>query len=127
MDARSFAMRPGNRDFADDEPKLLSQVEQFRIESPALDLLQGKNSLRAAPGEGLEPALRILELQAQNDAQRQVEDASEEPAMHRLPPNLQSTIHPARANGDVCAVLNRGKQLIRLLNRRREISIAEQQ
>src|SRR5579863_5854647 len=125
MNTRSFAMRPCDGDLGDGKTELFSQIEYFRIESPTLDLLQRKDCLRAAPGEGLEAALGVLELQTQDDAQRQVENSSKEPAMQRLPPNLQSRIHPARSDGDIGALPNCNKQLVRLLDRRGKVGIAK--
>src|SRR5579863_2704575 len=127
MDARSLAMRPRDGNLADGKPELSGQVKQFRIKSPTLDLLQRKNSLCAAPSESLKAALRVFVLQAQNYAQRQIEDSPEDSAMQRLPPNLQSTIHPSRADGNVRTLRHRRKQLVRLLNRRRQVRIAEHQ
>src|SRR5689334_10897248 len=97
-------MRPGDWNFTNREPAPSCQVQQFRIESPTLNLLQGKDRLRTAPGKSLETTLRILESQTQNVAQRQVEDAPENPPIKRLPSNLQSSVQPARSNRDVCPV-----------------------
>src|SRR5579862_623236 len=63
MNPRPFAMRPGDRNLPHHEPEFPGEIEQFRIESPSLNLLQRKYRLRAAPSKRFKPALRILELQ----------------------------------------------------------------
>src|SRR5271170_3449369 len=64
VDACSFAMCPCDRNFTNRKAELSGQIEQFRIESPALDFLLREDCLCAAPGESLKPALRVFELQS---------------------------------------------------------------
>jgi len=57
--------------------------------------------------EGFESALRVFELQAECEAQDQVEDASEDLAVQGLALRLGLGAQPARSDGDVGAVVQR--------------------
>ena len=68
VDASSATVSPGDWDFLHIEFQLSGEKENLGIESPAFDLLQWKNGLCATSCEGLEAALSVLKLQAENDA-----------------------------------------------------------
>src|SRR6266498_759405 len=98
MHASAFAMGPGHRDFRHSEAVLSRHVEQLCIESPAFDLLQGKDRDGRALGEGLESALRVFEIQAKEHTQEKIEAATTEPAVQRLFTDLQVSVDPAGAD-----------------------------
>ena len=86
-------------------PNLRARKQDFGIESPALDFLQRENRLDRGLLEGLESALRVLELKAESDAQQQIEDPAKDLAMQGLALSLGFGAQPARADGDVGAFL----------------------
>ena len=104
-------MAPLDGNFLDRESKLSRQEKNFRIETPTLDSLQGKDRQHSAPAEGLETALCIFELQSQSNAQKQVEDAPKNLAVQRLALRLQLGFQPARADRNIRSMRNRLQKL----------------
>ena len=70
IDAGTSAMSPVHRDFFHLEVELASEEKNFRVESPAFNLLPGKNGLSGSPLECLETALCVGELQPECDSQQ---------------------------------------------------------
>jgi hypothetical protein len=104
INAGSTAMSPGDGNFLHFEFELFGQKKYLGIETPTLDLLRWKDRLNGRLLKGFEPTLRVLELQAEGDAQHQVEDAAKELAVQRLALGLGLGTQPARADGDVGAL-----------------------
>src|SRR5580704_12487377 len=125
MNSCAATVGPGYRHFLHTEAEFRGQEKDFGIESPALDFLQRENLLHRPLLKSLEAALRILEVQTERDPQQQVENASEDLAMERLPLRLQFGLQPARSDGDVGAVTQRLKKFGKLLDRRRQVGVAE--
>ena len=93
--------------------------------SPALNGLKLENRLRRGPRKGLESALRIGKGQPHHHAADSVETAPEELPVKWLAVDLASALKPARANGDVGAIGDGGKQAVGLFHRCREIGIGK--
>src|ERR1700722_859496 len=125
MDPRTAAVSPGYRHFLHAESELAGEKKDFGIESPALDFLQRKNFLHCPSLKSLEAALRILEVQAESNSQQQIENASENLPVNRLPRRLQFGLQPARSYGDVGAATQRIEKFGKFLDRRGQIGIAE--
>ena len=98
MDTRAAAVSPGDGDFLHFEFKFSRQEESLRIESPALDFLQGEDRLHRRLLKGFETALRIFEFQAERDAQHQVENSAEDLTVEGLALGLGFGAQPARAD-----------------------------
>lgn len=126
MQSRTLAVRPEHGDFFHGKTHTPRQKEDFGIESPALDLLQWENALRGLAAKGLESALGVGIIQAQKQAQDQVEDSSEGLAVERLPLGLKIGAEPARSDRDVGSGGDRVEQFGRLTDWRGEIGIGEQ-
>src|SRR5215469_8632349 len=75
-DLGAMIVRPLDRNLNRAQLEFVGEEEQFRIETPALNVLPGKNRLRGAAGERLEAALRVAIFQAQHNAESQVKQAS---------------------------------------------------
>ncbi len=88
-------MCPNHRDFLNFKTELTRQKENLRIEAPALDLLRREDCECSPLPKRLEAALRIFELQAQSDAQQQIENSAKKLAMQRLALGLQFGLQPA--------------------------------
>ena len=99
--------------------------EDLRVEAPALDGLELEDGLRGGAGEGLEAALRIGKVQPHDDAGDGVEAAAEELAVERLAMGLAAAFKPARADGDVRARGDGGKEPLGLLDGRRQVGVGE--
>ena len=63
IDSGSTHVAPAHRYFRDAQAELARQEQNFRIETPALNLLQRQNRLSRAPRKCFESALRIFKLQ----------------------------------------------------------------
>ena len=111
MDAGAAAVSPGDGDFLHFEFEFSRQEENLGIESPALDFLQREDRLHRRLLEGFEAALRVLELQAERDAQHQVENSAEDLAVQGLALRLGFGAQPARADGDIGALFQRLEKL----------------
>src|SRR5579862_623237 len=120
-------MGPFHGDFYDFELQLAGEIEEFRIKTPAFNFLQGKDLAGGIAGKCLEAALGILETKAQGDAQHQIKYASENLPVEGLALRLQIAAQPARADGNVRAAGDGAEELVRFLDGRRKIGIAEQQ
>src|SRR5262252_5958499 len=90
-----FTVRPLHRHFDGLEAHAAAKEEDFRIESPTFDFLEGEDSLRGFAFESLESALRVFEVQAEDEAQQEIEDAAEELAVQGLALGLQLGAKPA--------------------------------
>src|SRR5690349_7450951 len=117
-------MRPLDRHLFHLEPEFAREEKNRGIETPALNVLQGKDQLRGSPTERLEPALRVTKLQTQHDAQGAIEYPSKKLAMQGLPLCLEFRPQPARSHGDIVAFRKSHKKFVSLLDRRRQIGIA---
>ena len=98
-------MGPFHRDLDGAQLELVGQKQQLRIEAPALDVLPRKNRVCRRPGKCLEAALRVAIAQSQDDPQTEVEQPSVQLAIPGLAFGLQFCLQPARADGDVGALL----------------------
>jgi len=63
MNLCAFAMRPHDRNFRNFEVEALGEIQDFGIESPALNVLQREDRLGRRAGKRLESALRVFETQ----------------------------------------------------------------
>ena len=88
-------MGPNHRHFLNFKTDLTREKENLRIEAPALDLLQREDCECSPLPKRLEAALRIFEVQAQSDAQQQIENSPKKLAMQRLALGLQFGLQPA--------------------------------
>ena len=84
MQPRALVMRPQNRDLFDAQSRAPGQKQNFGIECPALNFLQGKNARCGIAAKGLESTLRVREMQAEHDAQHKIENSPENLTMERL-------------------------------------------
>src|ERR1700676_5232262 len=125
MNAGSATVSPGDGDFLHFEFKFSAQEESLGIESPALDLLQRKDRLHCRLSKSFEAALRVLELQAERDAQQQVENPAEDLAVQRLALRLGFGAQPARPDGDIGAFLERLEKLGSFFDGRGQVGVAE--
>src|ERR1700739_1936670 len=73
MNAGPVVVRPQYRHLGDRKAHFLSQKQNFRIESPALDSLQREDGFCAVLTQRFEPALGIVELEPEEEAQKAVE------------------------------------------------------
>src|ERR1700741_4839419 len=119
-------MRPLDRHLSHLEPEFSREEENLGIETPTLNVLQGKDQLRGSPRERLEPALRVSKVQTEHDAQGEIEYPSKKLAMQWLALGLEFRPQPARSHGDIVAFRERHKKFVGLFDRRRQIGIAEQ-
>ena len=119
MKPGALAMRPLHRNLSYFESKLSSQKKNFWIEAPALNLLQRKDGLRRRTGESFEAALGIVKAQIQDQAQGEIENASEKLPMQGLALGLQLGAQPARSNNHIGAFGKGSEQLISLADGRR--------
>src|SRR5229473_1485527 len=94
-------MPPAHRNLHGAQAVMTRQVEQFRVESEALNPLLVEEDAAALPAKSFETALRIHERQPQDDSNDLVENDSGKLAKRRLMYADQAAIHGARPNGDV--------------------------
>src|SRR5579863_846321 len=126
MDTGPAAVAPQHGDFLHLKSKFAGEEKNLGIESPALDFLQREDGLDGGLAEGFESALRIGELEAERDAQQEIEDAAEDLAMQGLALRLGFGAQPARTDGDVSAGFDGCEEFYGFLNRRGEIGVAEE-
>src|SRR5208282_5634827 len=94
------------------------QVQQFRVETKALDRLLLEDHPAALSTEGLEPALRVHKWQPENDAHDSVENNAREFPERRFVHFDQVAVHGARANRHI-VILQSRKKFTRLFDRGR--------
>src|SRR5262245_20443986 len=127
MDGGTFVVCPDHWHFCNFQSPLARDKQNFRIEAPARNLLQGEDGCRRPPCKCLEAALRVAKGQSQKNPQVEIKSARIDSALERLPVYLQGRIQPPRADGDVRSCTEGGKQFGRFRERRREVSVGEQQ
>ena len=84
-----------------------------------------KDGLGGIAGKGLESALGIGKLEAHDGADDGVEAAAKELAIERLAVGLAAVFEPSRADGDVGAGGDGGKEALGFLDGRRKIGVGE--
>src|SRR6266516_3325112 len=94
-------MPPAHGNLHGAQAVMTRQVEQFRVESEALNPLLLEEDGAALPAKSFETALRIHEREPQDDSNDLVENDSGKLAKRRLMHADQTAIHGAGANGDV--------------------------
>src|ERR1035438_9779961 len=122
---RALVVRPAHGNFLDPESTLKGDKENLRVEAPALDGLELKDSLRRGAGKRLEAALRIGEWKPHHHAANRVEAAAKKLSIQRLTMGLTAVGEPPRANGNVGATGDSGEQALCLDDRRGQIGIGE--
>src|SRR5579859_3108778 len=127
MHLGTIVMAPPHRYFGNFQTLFTRQENKLHVKGPAMDLLQGKNGLRSLAGEGLETALGIVEIQSHHGFEKKIEGPRINPPQQRLPLKLKRRIEPARADSDIGPAFERGKELVGLYNRRREVGVGKQQ
>src|ERR1700724_758647 len=80
MNSGSLVMSPDDRHFSHFETHSAGEEQDLCIKAPSFNPLQREKRLRSAPPERLEAALRVLEVQGQQESQQQVK-----PSTHHLP------------------------------------------
>jgi len=120
-------MRPTDWYFSHAKSGIPRNVEQLRIESPSLDILQGKNCGGSLPGKRLEAALRVFEVKSQNAPQQQVEYSPEKLTSQWLTLGLEFGLQPARADRYIRPGYDSLKQPTCLANGRGQVGITEKQ
>ena len=98
-------MTPYDGNFSHFESQLAREEQDFGVESPALNFLQWKDREGCRSFEGFESTLRIFELEAQGEAQQQIEDSAKHLSVYWLALGLNLSPEPARADRDVGAVI----------------------
>ena len=126
IDASSTAVSPGDGDFLHVEFQLMGEEEDLGIKTPALDFLQREDRLNCRLLERLESALGVFEVQAQGEAQDEVEDPAEELAVQRLALRLGFDAEPARSNGDISAFFHRLEELGSFFDGRGEVGVTKE-
>lgn len=126
MDAGVAAVSPGDGDFFDFEAELAGEEKNFRIESPALDLLTREDRIDGGALEGFESALCVGVVEAERETEKEIEDASDDLAVKWLALGLRFGAQPARADSDVGTDIERMKKLGRFFDRRRQIGVAKE-
>jgi len=109
-DAGALVVRPAYGDFVNAVAALASDEENLGIEAPALDGLELEDGLGGGAGKGLEAALGVGVGQAHDGARNGIETSAEELAVERLADGLAGALKPARADGDVGAGGDGGKE-----------------
>src|SRR5579872_3398728 len=99
-DLGAAIMRPLNGNLGRLETEPAGKKENFRIETPAFDFLQRKNSLGRGMRERLKTALGIGKAQPERKPQDCVIAASEEAPVKRLFGGLQFAAKPPRPDSD---------------------------
>src|SRR5438876_5941448 len=94
-------MPPAHGNLHGAQAVMTRQVEQFRVESEALNPLLLEEDGAAVPAKGFESTLRIDERQPEYDSNDLVENDSREFAQAGFVHADQAAIHGARANGQV--------------------------
>src|SRR5947209_20202331 len=98
MDLRAVVMRPNHGHLRDPVATLARNEKNLRVETPALDLLARKHSMRSLFGERLQPALRVAIRQPQQHPVHNVVQASCNLAKDRLPLRHRLRTRPARTD-----------------------------
>jgi hypothetical protein len=126
MESRALTVRPNHRDLDRLQTHPAGQEKNLWIKPPALDPLQGKNSLRRLTSKGFEAALRIPEMQTQNEPQQHVKNASERLPVEGLALGLEFGAQPAGSYGDVGPLMDSIEQFLRFGDRRGEVGVCKQ-
>src|SRR5712692_4289075 len=126
MESRALTVRPNHRDLDRTQTHPAGQEEDLWIKPPALDSLQGENSLRRLPTKGLEATLRVPETQPQNEPQQHVKNTSECLPVKGLALGLQFGAQPAGSHDDVSPLMDGIEQFFCFGDRRGEVGICKQ-
>src|SRR6266700_6944441 len=94
-------MPPAHGNLHGAQAVMTRQVEQFRVESEALNPLLLEEDGAALPAKSFETALRIHEREPQDDSNDLVENDSREFAQAGFVHADQAAIHGARADGNI--------------------------
>src|SRR5437868_107588 len=111
MNRRTLIVSPGYGHFHDFELVAKSDVDDLRVEAPAIDALARENLGGGAAGKRLESALGVAERKTHQHPDEQVKGTREDAAAERLTHELQRRVEPARADGHVRALFERAEQL----------------
>ena len=93
-------MPPNDGNFFHLESQLAREEQDFGVDPPALNFLQWKDRERCRAFECFESTLRVFEMQAEREAQQQIEDSTKDLTVYWLALGLIS----ARSQRDPIAI-----------------------
>ena len=118
-------MPPNDGNFFHLESQLAREEQDFGVEPPALNFLQWKDRERCRAFECFESTLRVFEMQAEREAQQQIEDSTKDLTVYWLALGLS----PARSQREPIAISvfssSALKKLGRFFDWRRQVGVAE--
>jgi hypothetical protein len=116
---------PRDWNFRDFHSRFACKVEQFRVKPPTLDLLLWEYLSRSRARECFETALRVFDIEAENNSKRDVEGAPIKLTQQRLPLSLKLGTKPTGADGDIRAGMDRFEKLRGFFNGRRQVGVTK--